>query len=502
MLTTKIGFIGSDGRTFLSALETSRAKSGLYPGNYRGIVIKGSGAMPAMAHKLNLPIDFIPATDSSLDSYAESVITAFGDGKLDYALVMPESLLFDGLVDRIIAAGFGNKIIGLTSYSAFIEADKIKCKELCREAGIPVADEWKEADAKDYGSVLGCCLDYLHKYGGAVLKYPYGAAGKGSRVILNVWEIKNVFDNLMKDYKHDYVRLKGKNGPWPLLIESRMTGIEISFTVLSDGDENFQILPTAMDYPERYEGPPGMNNPITGGMGSISPHPFESRKVIELAKTEIIRPLIEIMKKKGYLRPCVLYPGCFVSFKDGFEPSAVRVCEINIRPGEPEFQPVAKRLRNLGQLIEAAAKGTLDQVEPEIRENQISISMAFVTGPGGPDNQKGYPWSYTRDEKIEIDFEYLNKKKLSLIPSAMSYSGQDDSFKTDGSRVLYLAVNGELKDSVKRGDLANMVRNRIISAYDNGKVRAIPRENGRGNRLDFRRDIGSQYEKADSSIPD
>ena len=29
---TKIGFVGTDGRSFLAALETSRSKSELYPG--------------------------------------------------------------------------------------------------------------------------------------------------------------------------------------------------------------------------------------------------------------------------------------------------------------------------------------------------------------------------------------------------------------------------------------------------------------------------------------
>ena len=55
----------------------------------------------------------------------------------------------------------------------------------------------------------------------------------------------------------------GGKGNWPLLIESLMSGVEISFTILVDKNGNFQILPTAMDYPERFEGPAGKKNPIT-----------------------------------------------------------------------------------------------------------------------------------------------------------------------------------------------------------------------------------------------
>ena len=96
-----------------------------------------------------------------------------------------------------------------------------------------------------------------------------------------------------------------------------MSGVEISFTILVDKNGHHQILPTAMDYPERFEGPPGLDNPITGGMGSISPHPLESPALLELAEETIARPLIEIMQARGILRQCVLYPGCFVSFDAG-----------------------------------------------------------------------------------------------------------------------------------------------------------------------------------------
>ena len=37
----KIGFVGTDGRSFLAALETSKATSDLYPGEYQGMVVRG-----------------------------------------------------------------------------------------------------------------------------------------------------------------------------------------------------------------------------------------------------------------------------------------------------------------------------------------------------------------------------------------------------------------------------------------------------------------------------
>ncbi len=495
MEPVKIGFVGTDGRTLLAALETSRATSELYPGSYRGVVVRGTPAMPAWAEKVRWPVDFLATANNSVLAFADSLIQAFQDGALDLALIMPEALSFDGLVDLVAEAGHGGKLIGLNRQAAFLEADKLACKRLCQEADIPVAPAWAEVDARDYRAVLGICLAYLHDFGGAVLKYPYSAGGKGARIILNTWEIREIYDLLRRDYQEAYTQVCGKKAPWPLLIEARMSGVEISFTILVDKNGHHQILPTAMDYPERFAGPPGIDNPITGGMGAISPHPLESPALMELAEATIARPLIHTLRERGLLRQCVLYPGCFVSFDSDFRPKSIRVCEINIRPGEPEFQPIVKRLRNLGPLMQAMVAGNLAEVAPEVRADQISLCMALVTGPGGPKQQKGYPWSLTKGEVLEIDFDYFDKKKITVIPSAMDCV--EGVFKSDGSRVAYLVANATVKAGQKRGQVVEILRQRLLAAFDNGKIRAIPRENDQGNRLALRRDIGLHFEKAE-----
>ncbi len=492
----KIGFAGTDGRSFLAALETSRATSELYPGEYQGMVVRGTPAMEPFARKMNWPVGFIPTSANTVEAYAPALIEAFGSGALDFALVMPEALLFDGLVDLLEQAGFGDRAIGLTKAGAnLIEGDKIACKRLCREANVPVAPAWAEVEARDFRAVAGICQDYLHEYGGAVLKYPYSAGGKGSHIILNSWEIKDVYDLLIKDFKDSYTEVRGKRASWPLLIEARMSGVEISFTVLVDKHAHYQILPTAMDYPERFPGPSGIENPITGGMGAISPHPWESPELLKLVEDTIVRPLTQTMWLKKILRPCVIYPGCFVTFRPNGKLRAIRVCEINIRPGEPEFQPVLKRIRNPGALLQATVRGKLHEVEPEVRKDQISICMALVTGPGGPQQQKGYPWSLTKGEVVEMDFDYFAKKKITVIPSAMDRA--DGVFKSDGSRVAFLMANATVKADQTRGQAAEILHQRLLAAFDNGKIRVVPRENDQGNRLDLRRDIGLHYLKAE-----
>ena len=126
----KIAFAGTDGRTMLSALIVSTAKSDAYPEPYQGVVVRGTPAMPRFAELMSWPIDFIPTASNSVEDYATGLIQAFDEGRIDYAVPMPEALLFDGMVDTIEAAGHGSRIIGLSKAGAFIEGDKLQGKEL------------------------------------------------------------------------------------------------------------------------------------------------------------------------------------------------------------------------------------------------------------------------------------------------------------------------------------------------------------------------------------
>jgi phosphoribosylamine--glycine ligase len=58
-----------------------------------------------------------------------------------------------------------------------------------------------------------------------------------------------------------------------VVIESFLSGIELSVFVLTDGN-SYKILPTAKDYKRIGEGDTGLN---TGGMGAISPVPFANK---------------------------------------------------------------------------------------------------------------------------------------------------------------------------------------------------------------------------------
>ena len=123
----KIAFAGTDGRTLLCAQVVSTATSETVKERFEGVVIRGTPAMPLFARIMNWPVRFVSTRSNSIDDYSEAIIGALKEERIDYVLPMPEALLFEGLVDAVGAAGFGERIIGLGQKGAFIEGDKIKC---------------------------------------------------------------------------------------------------------------------------------------------------------------------------------------------------------------------------------------------------------------------------------------------------------------------------------------------------------------------------------------
>ena len=529
MAKKTIGFVGPDGRTCMCAYTVSTVENDWFT----GAVIKGmtgmGPVMDAVRGKKKWDLKIFPFPGKSLNDYKTAIITAFENRDIDCVVIMPEDLIYDGIVNELIDAGYGDRVIGLTREASFIEGDKVKAKIWMKRAGVPVAP-FKVANAKNLQQIKRIVTHFIRINGGAVFKYPYSAGGKGSRPVFRVEDILDVRNILLKDYEEHY-KMRHGDGKWPVLIEAWKSEIEISFTAMIDKIGNFCILPTAMDYPLRFEGPPSQTNPVTGGMGAIGMHPAETPELIEMVGDKIIRPFVKEMKKKGILRPCILYPGCRVSIDpETGKPVGILVYEMNIRAGEPEMQVVARRLKNLGELVVAALDGRLDSIKPDVRSDQISICIALVTGPGGPHGQKGYPDSYTKYEPVLINHKSLSKRGILIVPSNMSWDEKKQRLISDGSRVCYLSKNATIKPGQKRGEVAKALRTALLQAFDYGLVKVIPREAEetfepaeilyqqgnitedefnkakaafeKANRLAIRRDPGRIYEEWDELFPE
>jgi hypothetical protein len=95
----------------------------------------------------------------------------------------------------------------------------------------------------------------------------------------------------------------------------------------------------------------------------------------------------------------------------------------------------------------------------------------------------------------------MRRKGIQVIPSAMTFAAEDNIFKSDGTRVAYLNANISLTAHETTGGVADRLRKKLLTAFDNDKIRVIPRENQAGNRLDLRRDIGFHFLRAEKIFP-
>lgn len=83
-----------------------------------------------------------------------------------------------------------------------------------------------------------------------------------------------------------------------MVVEERMTGLEIFVLAFSDG---FTIvpLPAAQDHKRIGEGDTGLN---TGNMGAYAPAPVATPAIIRRILSESLKPTIDGMRKEGM--PC------------------------------------------------------------------------------------------------------------------------------------------------------------------------------------------------------
>ncbi len=80
IVSYKIGFAGTDGRTLLSALVTSMATSEKHQDNFHGVVIRGIPAMPPFATSMQWSVEFIPTAVNSKEAYATAIIGTIKNG--------------------------------------------------------------------------------------------------------------------------------------------------------------------------------------------------------------------------------------------------------------------------------------------------------------------------------------------------------------------------------------------------------------------------------------
>jgi phosphoribosylamine--glycine ligase len=339
-LAVRVLVIGSGARehALVLALRRDSAVSALYaaPGN-AGIA----------QHAQTRPVD--PCS-------AEAVVALATDLDVDLVVIGPEVPLVLGVADAVRAAGIA--CFGPSAAAARIEGSKAFAKDVMSAAGVRTA----HSEIVDTPAELDAALD---RFGPTwVVKDDGLAAGKGVVVTAD------------RHAARDHAAELLENGH-PVLLESFLDGPEVSLFCLVDGATVIPLLP-AQDHKRVGDGDTGPN---TGGMGAYTPLPWLPEETVTAIVEDVVKPVAAEMVRRGDAFSGLLYAGLAIGA------AGPAVVEFNCRFGDPETQAVLALLDSpLGELLNATATGTLDEVDaPRWRDGSaVTVVVAAENYPGRP----------------------------------------------------------------------------------------------------------------------
>ena len=291
-----------------------------------------------------------------------AVIEFCKDKAINLVVCGPEAPLVAGLGNALRTAGVS--VFGPDAAPAQLEGSKGFTKVLCTEANIPTAGYVRcDSMAKAVDALTQFQPPYVIKADGL-------AAGKG--VI-----IAETHDDACAALEDMFGGGFGDAGA-SVVIEEFMTGEEVSFFALTDG-ESVMAFASAQDHKRVGEGDTGPN---TGGMGAYSPAPVLTAELEAETMERIILPTVKTLAARGTPYSGVLFAGLMLT---GQGPKLI---EYNARFGDPECQVLMMRYQgDLAQLMLATANGTLSQMPAPVFADQTALTVVMAANgyPGTPD---------------------------------------------------------------------------------------------------------------------
>ncbi|MGE0788753.1 MAG: phosphoribosylamine--glycine ligase [Sandaracinaceae bacterium] len=322
-------------------------------------------------------------------------------------IVGPEAPLVAGLTDALREAGI--PVFGPSRQAARLEGSKAFAKSFMERHRIPTASHQTFDDPASAKAFVRAADRPV------VVKADGLAAGKGVVVASDVGEALAAIDTMMIDRAHGDAGAR-------LVIEERLTGPEISFHALCDG-ERYVALAPAQDHKRLEDGDAGPN---TGGMGAYSPPPFAGPELARRIEREVIEPTLLGMAREGSPFRGALFVGLMI--EDG-EP---KVLEYNVRFGDPETEVLMRRLGGDAlALFRAVAAGDLGEATVEWdAPSALGVVMASA----------GYPGAYAKGLEIEgIDAADAIEDVVVFEAGTAVQGGKTV---THGGRVLCVTASG------------------------------------------------------------
>ena len=326
---------------------------------------------------------------------------------VDLTVIGPEAPLVAGMADEFRARNL--PVVGPAGGGAQLEGSKIFSKQFMRRHDIPTADF---AIVESVAELE----DNLTRFGFPVaLKADGLAAGKGVVIVHNEQEARETGAAMLSG---NIVGDAGRR----LLIEQFVSGEEVSFIVLSDGETFFEFPPT-QDHKPALDNDKGPN---TGGMGAYCDPRILTEAERQIVLTTVVETSLAGIRADGYPFVGFLYCGLMMT-ADG-----PKVLEYNVRMGDPETQPLMYRMTgDAGELLLSVARGSLDSTV--VGWNDGPTCCVVCAAPG-------YPGSYPRGRPI------TGIKEAEATGTKVFHAGtrfHEGKLVTAGGRVLGVTAGGD-----------------------------------------------------------
>jgi phosphoribosylamine--glycine ligase len=326
----------------------------------------------------------------------------------DLTVVGPEQPLVLGVADEF--ARLGLPVLAPSKQAAQLEGSKVFTKRFLERHSLPTA------------AVYGIYDSASEAYNGlrsvkfpVVLKADGLCAGKGVLVAESFNEAKSFIHRAMEQ------REFGEGGA-RLLVEEALSGKELSFIVLTDGQQFAPLVPTR-DHKRVFDQDRGPN---TGGMGAYSSDDIISAELNSTILETIVRPTLDGLAADGCVYKGFLYFGLMLTDK------GPKILEFNCRLGDPETQPIMMRAAfDLAEALEATVAGKLNPAQIQW-EPGASLCVVMASG--------GYPG------KHEVGKEITGLLEAAATPGACVFHAgtkrEGNKYYTCSGRVLGVTAKG------------------------------------------------------------
>ncbi len=351
----------------------------------RSILVVGSGGREhalcwRLATEAGVERVLVAPGNPLMADVAEIVDVAAGDHQalrdlclregVELVVVGPEAPLVAGLADVLRHAGIS--CFGPGASAARLEGSKAFCRELCRAAGV------RMAQGEAFDDVAGA-VAYARRLGPPLVVKADGlAAGKGVTICPTM-------DDAEKSIRRSMVERRFGAAGGRVVVERLLDGRELTVIALCDGRDAL-VLPVARDHKRLLDGDAGPN---TGGMGAYSPVPDLGADDVRQIVRSVHMPVLAAMAARGMPFRGALYAGLMLT-ADG-----PRLLEFNVRLGDPETQAILPLLAApLAPLLAAAARGQLldaahkfgidDEFVPVAGGAAVTVTLATAGYPDEP----------------------------------------------------------------------------------------------------------------------